>query len=89
MRVVIEIPDEEYKVIKKYADIAPNKTHPLAMSIINGTVLPEKHGDLIDINDIQEITLEDSLHIMTYKKGNGVEYEIDAPTILEAREDGE
>lgn len=37
MQIVIEIPKEEYLVIRQYQDIAPNKTHSLAMSIINGT----------------------------------------------------
>lgn len=37
MKIVIEIPDDEYLVIRQYQDIAPNKTHSLAMSILNGT----------------------------------------------------
>ena len=49
MRIMIDIPDDEYKVIKRYADIAPNKTYPLAMSILNGKVLPDNatNGDVI------------------------------------------
>ena len=43
MKLVIEIPKEEYLLIRRYQDIAPNKTHSLAMSIINGTPLPKGH----------------------------------------------
>ena len=41
MKLIIDIPKEEYKVIRRFQDIAPNKTHPLAMSIINGTPLDD------------------------------------------------
>lgn len=39
MQIVIDIPKEEYLVIRHYQDIAPNKTHSLAMSLINSTPL--------------------------------------------------
>lgn len=52
MQILIEIPEEEYLTIRQYQDIAPNKTHSLAMSIINGKQLPKGHGDLIDRDDL-------------------------------------
>lgn len=77
MQIVIDIPDDMWEKIQEgYVPLGISKY------LKNGIVLPEQHGDLIDKNDIQEITLEDSLHIMTYKKGGEVDCEIDAPTIL-------
>ena len=52
MKLVIEIPEEQYLLIRHYQDIAPNKTHSLAMAIINGTPLPKGHGDLIDRDEL-------------------------------------
>ena len=52
MRILIDIPEEQYLLIRHYQDIAPNKTHSLAMSIINGTPLPKGHGRLIDADKI-------------------------------------
>ena len=43
MKIVIDIPEEQYLLIRHYQDISPNKTHSLAMSIINGTPLPKGH----------------------------------------------
>ena len=54
MKLVIEIPEEQYLLIRHYQDIAPNKTHSLAMAIINGTPLPKGHGRLVDIDLLQE-----------------------------------
>ena len=81
-QVVIEMSDYAYKAMIGLGYVASDFN--MISAIRNGIVLPEQHGDLIDINDIQEITLEDSLHIMTYRKDGEVDCEIDAHTILEA-----
>ena len=52
MQVVIEIPEEEYRLIRRFCDINANKTSSLAMSIINGIILPSGHGRLIDADSI-------------------------------------
>jgi len=56
VQVVIKIPEREYKVIceNNYVAICacPNL---LSNAIKNGTVLPEKHGRLIDADDIGNI----------------------------------
>lgn len=52
MKIIIDIPKEEFLLIRHYQDIAPNKTHSLAMSIINGIPLPKGHGRLIDDSQI-------------------------------------
>lgn len=38
--------------------------------------------ELIDVNDIQEITLEDSLTVLTHRKGDEVTCHIEAPIVL-------
>ena len=58
MQIVIEIPKEEYLLIRHYQDISPNKTHSLAMSIINGTPLPKGHGRLIDAEEMRTKSID-------------------------------
>ena len=75
MKLVIDIPEEQYLLIRHYQDIAPNKTHSLAMSIINGTPLPKGHGRLIDADALWKKWVFDAIG----------KQEIDeAPTIIEA-----
>lgn len=80
MKLVIDIPEEEYKRVKDGKWYG----NGLADYIENGTPLPKGHGRLIDINNINKITLENSWHYLCYEKGNGVVVYIDAPTIIEA-----
>ena len=49
MKVIIDIPEDEYNIIKQFGDIAPNKTHSLAMEIANGEVIPDNatNGNVI------------------------------------------
>ena len=83
MKIVINIPEELYKKIS-LNNPPYGEDFPLYYAVRNGTPLPKGHGDLIDINNINEITLEDSLHYMSHKKGDEVEWYIDAPIIVEA-----
>ena len=46
MQIVIEIPEEEYNLVK--TQVAFGITNPLKMRIANGTPLPKGHGTLID-----------------------------------------
>ena len=90
MQIVIDINEDTREwLVDIYNNANINEEIPLEFqnkmlyAIAKGTVLP-KHGDLIDIDNIQEIELEDSLTILTHKKGDEVDWYIDAPTILEA-----
>ena len=56
----------------------------IADAIKNGVILPEGHGDLIDISNIDVIELEDSTHIIKHEKGDEVDVYISAPIIIEA-----
>ena len=51
MKIVIDIPEEQFLVIRHYQDIAPNKTHSLAMSIINGTPLDAIKAEITRYTD--------------------------------------
>ena len=83
MQIVIEIPKYVIDDMKECGFIPEEDNEELCKAIDNGTVLP-KHGRLIDVDNIQEIQLEDSLTVLTHKKGDEVGWYIDAPTILEA-----
>lgn len=50
MKIVIDIPEELYKTIKKQGYIYEEEVEDVALSIIGGTPLPKGHGDLIDRN---------------------------------------
>ena len=82
MQIVIDISEEDYNFVKK--QVADGITNPLKIRIANGTPIPKGHGRLIDVDNIQKITLEDSLTELTHKKGDEIYCYIDAPTVLEA-----
>ena len=83
MQITIEIPKEEYLLIRHYQDISPNKTHSLAMSIINGTQLPKGHGRLIDAEVFARNVIKYS-HQSLKTIGQALE---DTPTIIEVETD--
>ena len=57
-KVVISIPDEEYKYLKQHC--RPNNERQFVSDmmhrIANGVVLPKGHGDLVDIS--QRVTVQ-------------------------------
>lgn len=52
MQIVIDIPEEDYKFVKK--QVADGITNPLKICIANGTPLPKGHGRLIDADALLE-----------------------------------
>ena len=65
MQIVIDIPEEKYRWIKKsdnsiFADIAEKEC--MLYAIKNGTPLPKGHGDLIDAKELlkEKVRFEDS-----------------------------
>ena len=83
MQIVIDIPDRLYDTLPKiHNGSMASKT--LLEFVKNGTPLPKGHGDLIDMDNITSITLEDSLHCLTWKKGSEIDCYIDAPIIIPA-----
>ena len=52
VEVVIKVPKDEYDYIQLYGSIKPFSANFIAKQIANGTVLPEGHGDLVDMNTV-------------------------------------
>lgn len=92
MKVVIDISEEEYSLIKKCLELGGNHAYRL---IANGTVLPEGHGDLIDREEFLKTFLDSFWGAV--KEGNssfevvGVVKNIirNAPTVIEADKENE
>ena len=62
MKVVIDVPDETYKVILANADFYKEHHWGVAEAIVNGTPLPKGHGDLIDrdtLDLVYEVSMTD------------------------------
>ena len=78
MKIVIDIPEDEYKRIKE----GKWEGNPLADYIENGTPLPKGHGRLIDADDLKK----DLIYMSDFSDAKGVwEEDIDdAETIIEA-----
>ncbi len=89
MQIVIEISEKTFNNIKERARLQPREKHRMTLEqiVVNGTVLPEKHGRLIEVTD------ELDYQLSTYERWTGIdelpyEYAVmeirNAPTILEA-----
>lgn len=91
MQIVIEISEEDYKLIKSYGEGSTNYRISLNLydAVKNGTILPKGHGRLIDADKLE---LDDG-----YSNYDGYYHKYsrsqiyNAPTVLEAEEkaDGE
>lgn len=83
MQVVIDIPEEDWKFIKESDGCRWSRA--ILEGVINGTPLPKGHGELKDIE-----ALDDSFFKATDYPDAKLSYEeisdilLDAPTILEA-----
>lgn len=89
MQIVINVPDKTYEYYVKLANKSDEQLSAYERLILNGIPLPKGHGRLIDVDNIQEITLEDSLTVLTHKKGDDINCYIDSPTVLEADKAGD
>ena len=97
MQIVIDIPEEEYEAIKYYGTIVDESRDYIASRMLNGTVLPEKHGRIIDMdklcNDLikrwKTADKKKEIVILSVMADVVTPIIVSQPTILEAREDGE
>ena len=83
MKIVIDIDERIYNICKgAYKKGCKDKdTGVLAKAIGEGTILPKNHGRLIDADDLEHIT------ICSKTRNSGIT-RIEAPTIIEASEEG-
>ena len=54
MEILIEIPEEDYKLIKETEKKEPSNLNYIARKIVTGTVLPKGHGRLIDADALKK-----------------------------------
>ena len=92
MQIVIEIPEEDYERLKAYKK-APFCSFPSRIyeAIAHGTPLPEHHGDLKDIGNMELLNVQ--VHD-DYSKGwhNAIEYCVrqlrERTTVIPATKEG-
>ena len=53
IKVVIEIPESDYKFLKEKEKKEPSNLNYIARKIVTGTVLPKGHGRLIDAKEYE------------------------------------
>lgn len=77
MKIVIDIPDNEYELLQRGTTIGTgvDADNCLRYYILDGTVLPKGHGDLVDKDTI---TVEEDVYFQNYI--------IHAPTVIPADE---
>lgn len=76
MQIMIEIPEETYKFLKKYG----TDGSIVEKAVLNGTPLPKRHGDLKDMGNLQyvfDLTREDPIY-----SGKDIERAIKSMTTL-------
>lgn len=95
MKIVIDIPDKAYWVIKYFESALDNNYEKdddvktaLIKAVLKGTPLPKGHGDLKDVDELYEKsrlchTEEDGTACVEWREIN------DAPTIIEADKESE
>ena len=48
MEILIDIPEEDYNEIKEHENFIRRSRNPWKIAVLDGVVLPQKHGRLID-----------------------------------------
>jgi hypothetical protein len=54
MQVLIDIPEEDYNEIKEHENFIRRSRNTWKIAVLDGVVLPEKHGRLIDAGELEE-----------------------------------
>lgn len=74
MQIVIDISEEYYNEIKEHENFIRRSKNPWKIAVLNGTVLPEKHGDLIDRDELKKyagwynLATDKSIHAVLTKE---------------------
>jgi hypothetical protein len=86
MKVVIDIPEEEYNYVK--TQVKFGITNPLKMRVANGTPLPKGHGRLIDadkfIKEVEKLPKEPNGYSKVYDEAGIIMMIESELTIIEA-----
>lgn len=95
MKLVIEIPEEEYQTYINHTEAILDSSIPLVhqdllRAVINGTPLPKGHGRLIDADDLDITTITTDDYSGNEVLDIVLKEDIDnAPTIIESDKAGE
>ena len=84
MQIVINISKKLYDRYKEKDHIKRCDIDEFEKALDSCIILPKGHGNLIDINNIDVIELEESVHFIQHRKGDEVDVYISAPIIIEA-----
>ena len=92
MQIVIDVPEAAYTACKAVKNLEDNGSNPLMFCLMDvvahGTVLPEKHGRIADMDEaikcIEEVTGNDATYAISL-----IEWACSKRTILEAREESD
>lgn len=80
MKIVIDIDEDYYEIIKHNVKVFHNDFKPYVL-IANGTPLPKGHGRLIDADELKKHKYHDSNRFENAVAVAQIDY---APTIIEA-----
>ena len=85
MKIVVDVPDEEYEEIKFMAELG--ELYNPHQAIADGTPLPKGHGRLIDADVLMEksVLVNTDEDCYLYVMADDI---ADAPTIIEADKEG-
>lgn len=92
MKLVIQIDDKLYTRICLGKDMSEEENDEMGCIIANGIRLPNRHGRLVDINEIM-VNLTKYVRVAIFYDNDGerhiriVTNFVDAPTIIEADEE--
>ena len=86
IKVVIEIPESDYKFLKEKEKKEPSNLNYIARKIVTGTVLPKGHGRLIDAKILRKEFLLSAKFNRTWNLGKTriLNYIDNTLTIVEA-----
>lgn len=91
MKVVIDIPDDNYKRIRELAEVNGLSNNLMGYSLLaiaHGTVLPKGHGDLIDRSELIKVLETEIMYTEDTKRRATLNYVLcvlvfSVPTVIE------
>lgn len=93
MKIVIDIPDEDYKRIKDMPDAFNSLTSRAYKSIKNGTPLPKGHGRLIEADEVSKgkfhFECECDCAVCSHSRNCECDLINSIPTVIEADKEGQ
>ena len=89
MQIAIEIDEEEYRAISINKGVPYHLSHSIGNAILNGTPLPEHHGDLKDVSKLDVLSWQGKSGEFTEGVAWAMEQLDNLPTAIPATEEGD